>query len=166
MYITDYNRQLELISEMRQLRRDTQKVEVYYHHPYSNQMWKSFFPRANEQKLGPKLLRHEPVPSNIEENLEICLTEEDPENAIGLGIEWSVKAHLWNEIIQELEQHYSNYLRKQLKLFLKHLRMSEIQQVERENETDQSTLPISEDQLNELVWRSRKIRMKRFFVLG
>src|SRR5699024_3332693 len=99
-------------------------------------------------------------------NLEICLTEEDPENAIGLGIEWSVKADLWNEIIQELEQHYSNYLRKQLKLLLNHLRMSEIQQLEREKKTDQSTLPISEDQLNVLVWRSRKIRMKRFFVLG
>ncbi|HLR25767.1 MAG TPA: hypothetical protein VK112_07845 [Fodinibius sp.] len=168
MYITNHNRQIALIREMRQLRRDTQKCEVYYHHPFSNQMWKSFFPCSDGNDLGPKLLRHEPVPTEIEKNLEICLSEDDPENAIGLGIEWSTKTHLWPKIIQVLERRYSKYLRGQLKLFLEYLKMGELQIPEESDEAPQEEIAysISNEQLNNLIWRSRKVRMKRFFVFG
>jgi hypothetical protein len=171
MYITDHAKQIALIKEMKQLRKDSKNCVVYYHHPYTNQMWKSFFPKANEERLGPKILRHEPVPASIEDHLWICLTEEAPENAIGLGIEWSVRPELWPSIMKVLESQYSIYDRNQLKLFLEHLNLDEAknqfphvssngdtngQYKEAENATD--------DDIGNLLWRSRKIRMKRFFI--
>ena len=169
MYIIDHDRQLSLIKEMKQLRRDTQKYEVYYHHPHSNQMWKSFFPRSNGDDLGPKLLRHEPVPNDINELLDICLTEDVSANATGLGIEWSAHTNLWPDIIKVLEQNYSSFLRGQLKLFLEHLNMGEVNIEDKEKasvETESMDTGISGEELDNLIWRSRKIRMKRFFVLG
>lgn len=173
MYITDHTRQVSLISEMKQLRKDSKKCEVYYHHPYTNQMWKGFFPKANEDGLGPKILRHEPVPASIEDHLWICLTEEAPENAIGLGIEWSVKPELWPSIFQILESQYSHYNRNQLKLFLEHLNLDEAKNKFAFKATNGDTndhfnevKSVTGDELNNLLWRSRKIRMKRFFVLG
>ncbi len=154
---------------MKQLRRDTQKYEVYYHHPHTNQMWKSFFPRSDGEDLGPKLLRHEPVPNDISTLLDICLTEDVPANAIGLGIEWSVHTHLWPDIIKVLEQDYSDFLRGQLKLFLEHLNMGEVNIRDEEKdsvETETIKAGISGEELDNLIWRSRKVRMKRFFVLG
>lgn len=156
---------------MKQLRRNTQKCEVYYHHPYTNQMWKSFFPRATEEDLGPKVLRHEPLPNSVVACLDICLAEEASENAIGLGIEWSSRAMLWPQIIKILEENYSKYLRGQLKLFLEHLDMEEADLETAKKapvpETTTAENPIiSGEQIDNLIWRSRKIRMKRFFVLG
>ncbi|MCW9707140.1 hypothetical protein [Fodinibius salsisoli] len=169
MYIIDHNKQLSLVKEMKQLRRNTQSCEVYYHHPFTNQMWKSFFPRAKEDNLGPKLLRHEPLPNTIEACLDICLAEDAPENAIGLGIEWSTKATLWPEVIKILEENYSDYLRGQLKLFLKHLDMEEAELGTIKETSSKPTTgnnDISGEEIDNLIWRSRKIRMKRFFVLG
>lgn len=169
MYIIDHDRQLSLIKEMKQLRKDNQKYEVYYHHPHTNQMWKSFFPRSDGEDLGPKLLRHEPVPNDISTLLDICLTEDVPANAIGLGIEWSVHTHLWPDIIKVLEQDYSDFLRGQLKLFLEHLNMGEVNIRDEEKdsvETETIKAGISGEELDNLIWRSRKVRMKRFFVLG
>ncbi len=163
MYIIDHEKQIALINEMKQLRKDNQKCEVYYHHPYTNQMWKAFFPRAEEGELGPKLLRHEPVPTDVEERLDICLGEEVPANAIGLGIEWSVKPELWPEVMQALEKRYANYDRKQLKLFLDNLQLDEAKE-ELPAEPEEQNL--SEDFVGDLIWRSRKVRVKRFFVLG
>lgn len=156
---------------MKQLRRNTKKCEVYYHHPFTNQMWKSFFPRATAEDLGPKLLRHEPLPNSVVTCLDICLAEDASENAIGLGIEWSVRTMLWPQIIKILEENYSNYLRGQLKLFLEHLDMeeAELQAIQKNSLSDMETASnpvISDEQIDNLVWRSRKIRMKRFFVLG
>lgn len=167
MYIIDSDKQLSLIKEMKQLRKDSRKYEVYYHHPYTNQMWKSFFPLSDGETLGPKLIRHEPLPTDIEECLAICLTEEVPENAIGLGIEWSAHTALWPQIIKILEKNYSHYLRGQLKLFLNHLNMGEVDvPAERPEASPPSKIPdITSEELNNLIWRSRKIRMKRFFVL-
>lgn len=167
MYIIDHDKQISLISEMKQLRKDSKNFEVYYHHPYTNQMWKSFFPLANDKDLGPKLLRHEPAPTDIEERLNICLREEDPANAIGLGIEWSAKPELWSSIIQALEKQYVHYNRSQIKLFLDNLQLDEskIELPEQQEESEQIS-DLSPDFVDNLRWRSRKIRMKRFFVLG
>lgn len=165
MYIIDHEKQIALIKEMKQLRKDTQKCEVYYHHPYTNQMWKAFFPRASEDELGPKLLRHEPVPTDIEERLNICLGEGVPSNAIGLGIEWSAKPELWPAVIQALENRYANYDRKQLKLFLDNLQLDEAK-AELPEEPKDKEQDISADFVGDLIWRSRKVRLKRFFVLG
>lgn len=167
MYIIDQAKQISLISEMKQLRKNSTSYEVYYHHPFTNQMWKSFFPRANGDELGPKLLRHEPVPAKIEERLNICLNENEPENAIGLGIEWSAKPSLWTSIIQALEQSYSQYDRRQLRLFLKYLEIDEAKEIFQEREVNNSISGvISAGEISSLIWRSRKIRMKRFFVIG
>lgn len=167
MYIIDYKKQIALINEMKQLRQNPKKYEVYYHHPYTNQMWKGFFPKADGDDLGPKILRHEPMP-NLEDCLQICLQENAPENAIGLGIEWSAKPELWPSIIQALEKEYAHYNRNQLKLFLKHLDMDETREkvVSEAEEPSTSEKYISEEKVNNLIWRTRKIRMKRFFVLG
>lgn len=168
MYIIDHDKQIALINEMKQLRKNTKNYEVYYHHPYTNQMWKSFFPQANGADLGPKLLRHEPVPSDIEERLDICLSQGAPENAIGLGIEWSAKPKLWPSIIQALESRYTHYNRKQLKLFLDNLQLddSKVDLPVEQPKEDHHAPKVSADLVNDLIWRSRKIRMKRFFVLG
>ncbi|WP_372637754.1 hypothetical protein [Fodinibius sp.] len=166
MYIIDSDKQLSLIKEMKQLRKDSSNYEVYYHHPYTNQMWKSFFPLSDENTLGPKLMRHEPLPTDLDECLHICLTEEVPANAIGLGIEWSANTTLWPQIIKILEKNYFHYLRGQLKLFLNHLNMGEVDIPERRDEPSPATVPdITSEELNNLIWRSRKIRVKRFFVL-
>jgi len=168
MYIIDHDKQISLIREMKQLRKNTKSYEVYYHHPYSNQMWKSFFPQASGDELGPKLLRHEPVPTDIEERLNICLRAEAPENAIGLGIEWSAKPELWPSIIQALEKSYSHYDRTQLKLFLDNLELDEsnVRVTDKQTQTEKESPNISADLVGNLIWRSRKIRMKRFFVFG
>ncbi|HKK45708.1 MAG TPA: hypothetical protein VJ964_09310 [Balneolaceae bacterium] len=162
MYIIDHDKQIALISEMKQLRKNNQKYEVYYHHPYTNQMWKSFFPKSDGEYLGPKLLRHEPVTSDISERLSICLAERVPENAIGLGIEWSAKPRLWPDIIRVLEKEYSHYDRSQIKLFLDNLELDE----SKDNAIVEAANKPSREKLDNLVWRSKKIRMKRFFVLG
>ncbi|MGD8428503.1 MAG: hypothetical protein PVH63_12800 [Balneolaceae bacterium] len=165
MYIIDHQKQIDLIRDMKQLRKNTKKYEVYYHHPYTNQMWKSFFPKAEGENLGPKLLRHEPIPSNIEELLNMCLGEEAPENAIGLGIEWSSKPALWPSIIRALEKGYSHYDRSQLKLFLDNLELDDSKIIP-QDATDTVAKKNSSENLGNLIWRSKKIRMKRFFVLG
>jgi hypothetical protein len=169
MYIIDQDKQIALAKEMKQLRRDTENYEAFYHHPYTNQMWKSFFPKVSGDDLGPKLMRHEPLPTSVKAILDICLAENAPENAIGLGIEWSEKAEIWPEIIKILEDNYSDYERGQLKLFLKHLDMQEVE-LEGAPKTvakaSPATAEMSQEQVDNLIWRSRKIRMKRFFVLG
>lgn len=168
MYIVDHDKQIAQINEMKQLRKNSQKYEVYYHHPYTNQMWKGFFPRANGDDLGPKLLRHEPPPANIEEQMNICLRDNIPENAIGLGIEWSARPELWPTIIQALEKQYAHYNRTQIKLFLENLKLEQAkEQLPMEPQKKESIdKNLSSDWVGNLIWRSRKIRMKRFFVLG
>lgn len=168
MYIIDHEKQISLIGEMKQLRKNSKSYEVYYHHPYTNQMWKSFFPLASEEDLGPKLLRHEPIPSDVEECLNICLKEKVPANAIGLGIEWSAHPELWPSIIQTMEKRYARYSRSQIKLFLDNLQLdaSKVDTPEKEQKDTKQLPTLSAESVKNLQWRTRKIRVKRFFVLG
>lgn len=161
MYIVDPSQQIELIREMTQIRKDMENWMVYYHHPYTNQMWKSFFPKASEKGRGPKLLRHEPLQDDLGEYLKICLTEEVPENAIGAGIEQSADMEKWPEIMDALEKDYKKYNRSQLRLFLNHMKVENYR--ENAGELDLEKLPLPEKELKNLSWRSKKLKFKKLF---
>jgi len=163
MYIVEHTQQVQLIKEMTQLRRDLENFVVYYHHPHTNQMWKSFFPTAKNGDLGPKLLRHEPLPE-LDRLLDICLVEDVPENAIGLGIELSVSIGKWMAIFDILEKNYSSYRSGQLKLFLNNLQIENYQEkIESGMENDAATLAEMEEEIKKLSWRSKKLKLKKIF---
>jgi len=159
MYITDHTQQFQLIKEMTHLRRDLEKYVVYYHHPQTNQMWKSFFPLGTNGELGPKLLRHEPLPEDFEELLLICLSEDAPENAIGLAIEMTAKIDQWPEIFRLLKENYSDYNRKQIRFFLKNFEVNNYQQII-ESLYEGKEVNLSEKEQKKLVWRSRRLKLK------
>src|SRR5699024_7892376 len=115
MYVLDHNQQITLIREMIQLRKDSEKWEAYYHHPTTNVMWKSYFPKANDRNRGPKVLRTEPVPEQLEEWLDNCLIDAGLEDAQGLGIELSVNPQIWAQLMEIIEANYRQYNRKQLR---------------------------------------------------
>lgn len=163
MYILDYDRQISIIREMTQLRKDSDEWVVYYHHPSTNEMWKSYFPRATDQQKGPKILRTEPVPEKLEDRLDECLTSEVEENAIGLGIELSVEPQTWEQIISLLEKRYRSYNRKQLRQFLDALSIENYTELFEELGYDISELSLTENELDHLAWRSKVIRFKRFW---
>ena len=95
MYIINSKRQIERIRDMVPVRKDMETFEVFYHDPSTGELWKSFFPRGFKEHQGPKLLRPEPLPDNLELQLEICLNSPDDSDAIGLGIECSIKPEKW-----------------------------------------------------------------------
>lgn len=159
MYVLDRNRQISLIREMTQLRKDNDNWEVYYHHPSTNAMWKSYFPKANGKRRGPKILRTEPVPDSLEGRLDNCLIDANPENAIGLGIELSVKPGQWEVMINLLEMNYRQYDRKQLSRFLHHLGLENFEEVRHYH----PGFDIPPDKLNELIRRAKIVRFKRFW---
>lgn len=163
MYILDYNRQLDLIREMTQLRKDADNWVVYYHHPSTNEMWKSFFPKATKNHRGPKILRTEPVPEKLEDRLEQCLTGGLEENAIGLGIELSVNPQKWQRIISLLEEGYKAYDRKQLSLFLENLAVGKWEKLFEEIGHSPSDFGLDAKELKNLAWRSRLVKFKRFW---
>lgn len=163
MYIVDPSEQIRLIGEMTQLRKDMEKWEVYYHHPFTNQMWKSFFPKATDNDRGPKLLRHEPLPGDLREYLLVCLTEDAPENAIGAGIEQSVQIGNWPKIMRILEQDRTRYDRSQFRLFLEHLRLEKYRQNLTELGLTVDDLPFTEKELKRLKWRAKKLKFKKVF---
>ncbi|MDX1667251.1 MAG: hypothetical protein R3350_08480 [Saprospiraceae bacterium] len=163
MYILDYHRQLSLIREMTQLRKDSDEWVVYYHHPSTNEMWKSYFPRATKEHRGPKILRTEPVPERLEDRFKECLTGEVEENAIGLGIELSVEPQRWEEIISVIEKHYREYDRKLLKLFLKYLGVESYRSLFDELGLSIQQQGLDKDTLKKLSRRSKIIRFKRFW---
>lgn len=163
MYVLNHDRQISLIREMTQLRRDNERWEVYYHHPTTNAMWKSYFPKANEQGRGPKILRTEPVPESLEERLEHCLVEPEAENAIGLGIELSTNPALWNPVIEIVENKYRQYHRKQLSLFLDHLGIEDYKSLFSELEYDVQSFSFTKGDLDKLAKRSKVVRFKRFW---
>jgi|AntRauTorcE11898_2_1112593.scaffolds.fasta_scaffold16931_2 hypothetical protein len=163
MYVIDHDRQISLISEMTQLRKDSESWEVYYHHPTTNAMWKSYFPKANGKKRGPKILRTEPVPDRLEDRFENCLVEPETENAIGLGIELSTTPGIWQAVIEILENNYRRYDRKQLKLFLKQLGVENYDTKLDEINGDVKDLDLTEEELKKMSRRAKIIRFKRFW---
>lgn len=165
MYILDYDRQIKMIKEMTQLRKDNSQWVVYYHHPSTNEMWKSYFPKATDQKRGPKILRTEPVPGRLEDQLDECLKSEVIENAVGLGIELSVSPRKWEQVLSLLEQNYKDYNRRQLSEFLQSLGVENYQQLFEELNYSPSQFELTEEQLDDLAWRSKKLRLKRFLYI-
>jgi hypothetical protein len=163
MYILDTDQQISLIREMTQLRKDAQRWEVYYHHPSTNAMWKSYFPKATGNNRGPKVLRTEPVPDLLEKRLENCLIEDIPENAIGLGIELSAKPERWEQTMDIVAQNYHRYHRRQLPLFLENLGIENYKTLFKEIDYDPEANNIPIGSFDSLARQSKKIRFKRFW---
>ena len=163
MYVLDYNRQLALIKEMTQLRKDSNDWVVYYHHPTTNEMWKSYFPKATRQQKGPKILRTEPVPEKLKDRLDECLKSKVEENAIGLGIELSVEPQKWEQIISLIEKEYKSYNRDQLNKFLKYLSVESYTELFDEINHAPAEYDLTKDDLKGLAWRSKVVRFKRFW---
>lgn len=162
MYITNPDHQRQLLKEMTQIRRDLDTFEVLYHHPYTNQTWKSFFPKAVGKDLGPKLLRHEPLPDDLSEIISVCLTENVPQNAIGLGIEYSVLLEKWPAVFEIIGQNYADYNSDQVRLFLQHLEAEKFREFIDRLKFDIEEFDLTEKKLKKLVWRSRKLKLKSF----
>lgn len=166
MYITDHAEQIQLIREMTQLRKDMETFEVFFHHPYSGQLWKSFYPQATGEELGPKILRHEPLPEDLEELITICLTDEVPQNAIGLGIELAAQAGQWVEIFRILESGFKKWNSRQLRLFLQYLapeKFPENLERFRNGESADELISDPEMTLKELQKLSRRMKLKSYF---
>ncbi|HLR76758.1 MAG TPA: hypothetical protein VK106_03800 [Balneolaceae bacterium] len=163
MYVINQKDQNVLLSEMTMLRKDSETLEAYYHHPSTEMMWKSFFPRANAHRRGPKILRTDPVPEQLEEWLEDCLSDKNIENARGLGIELSALPHLWQDLLNIIEQDYRKYGRKQLRVFFKYLRINKYEELFKELNIDPKEIEIEKETLNKLSRRSKIIRFKRFW---
>ena len=163
MYVLDYDRQLSLIKEMTQLRKDSDDWVVYYHHPSTNEMWKSYFPKATNQQKGPKILRTEPVPEKLTDRLDECLKSKVEENAIGLGIELSVEPQKWEEVISLIEEEYKSYNRGQLNKFLEYLCIESYEELFQEINHEPSDYNLEKEDLKNLAWRSKVVRFKRFW---
>jgi hypothetical protein len=163
MYVVDPQQQQTLIAEMHQLRRDNRTWEVYYHHPSTNVMWKSFFPIAGKKGKGPKLLRTEPVADQLNQRLDNCLIENNRGNALGLGIELSAAPEHWKQIMDIISQYYKKYCRRNLSLFLKTLGIEEFREHFSKIDFDPVEHGLTENHFADLARRSKKLRFKRFW---
>ncbi|MGN8225664.1 hypothetical protein [Gracilimonas sp. BCB1] len=163
MYIINNKRQIERIKDMVTVRKNMDTYEVFYHDPSTGELWKSFFPRGYKQHQGPKLLRPEPLPENLELQLEICLNSPDDSDAIGLGIECSVKPEKWEEIIEILDKNRKKYLRSHLNTFIKHLGILNPMDSLQEIELHPDDLELDEEKLTALKKRAKRIKLKRLF---
>ena len=163
MYVLDYNKQIDLIKEMVQLRKNEEKWEAYYHHPSTNEMWKSFFPKSNGKKRGPKLMRKEPVPKNLEERLNLCLKDGNREDATGLSIELSTQPGEWEKVLNTIDRNFRVYSRDQLKTFLSHLGIFNYRELFEELEFTLDQFDMDEKKMKKLIWKARKIKLKKFF---
>lgn len=162
MYIIDNKRQIERINSMVPLRKDLETFEVYYHDPSTGEMWKSFFPKGYHEHKGPKLLRPEPLPKSLELQLEICLNSNDDSDAIGLGIECSVKPEKWESILDLLNKNRSKYLRSHLSTFIDHLGVLDPFEAMKDIEMDPEEAGLTPEKLKRLKKLARMIKIKRF----
>lgn len=162
MYIIDNKRQIERINSMVPLRKNLETFEVYYHDPSTGEMWKSFFPKGYEEHKGPKLLRPEPLPKSLELQLEICLNSSDDSDAIGLGIECSVKPEQWETILNLLDKNRSNYLRSHLNTFINHLGILDPLNALNDIGTTPGEAGLNPEKLKQLKKQARMIKLKRF----
>ncbi|MEX2478947.1 MAG: hypothetical protein WD357_10950 [Gracilimonas sp.] len=165
MYILNNKRQIERIKDMVPVRKNMDTFEVFYHDPSTGELWKSFFPKGFKEHKGPKLLRPDPLPQSLELQLEICLNSPDDTDAIGLGIECSVKPQKWEEIIDILDKNRKKYLRSHLNTFIKHLGVLNSDDLFAEIELDPQKLGLEKELLTRLRKRAKRIKLKRFFRL-
>jgi hypothetical protein len=165
MYIIDNKRQIERINDMVTLRKNMETFEVFYHDPSTGTMWKSFFPRGFQSRKGPKLLRTEPLPNDLKKQLHLCLNSEDDADAIGLGIECSVKPELWEEITELLYQNRKDYDRGNLNTFIKHLGILNPLDSLAEVELHPEDAGLNEKKLKSLRKKIKRTKLKRFFRL-
>ncbi|SMO71282.1 hypothetical protein [Gracilimonas mengyeensis] len=164
MYIINNRQQLEYTKSMTVVRKNMETFEVYYHEPSSGKLWKSFFPKGFNKHKGPKLLRPDPLPENIEQQLNICLNSDDDSDAAGLGIEWSAEPQEWSFILDLVDTNRKEYPRNNLNIFLEHLGVLDPQKNLDEIQTaDQIEDIPSPDEFNFLRKKARKIKLKRFF---
>ncbi|MBD3616970.1 MAG: hypothetical protein HUJ22_10400 [Gracilimonas sp.] len=163
MYILNNKRQIERIKDMVPVRKNMDTFEVFYHDPTTGELWKSFFPKGHKDHRGPKLLRPEPLPESLELQLEICLNSPDDTDAIGLGIECSVKPEIWESIIDILDKNRKKYLRSHLNTFIKHLGVLRPEESLKEVEINYEDAGLDKDKLILLKKRARRIKIKRFF---
>ncbi len=165
MYVLDRKRQIKLINEMTHLRNNDDEWEAYYHHPSTNEMWKTYFPQVKGHRRGPKILRTEPIPEELDERLALCLTSDNPDDAKGLGVELSVHPEKWEQVIDIVEEHCHDYDWKQLRLFIKNLGVLNYESLFEELECSIQELDLSESTLKQLKWRVWKIQLKKMLWL-
>lgn len=165
MYILNQKRQLERINEMVTVRKNMDTFEVFYHDPSTGELWKSFYPKGYKRNESPKLLRPEPLPNKLELQLEICLNSPDDTDAVGLGIECSVKPGQWIQIVEILDKNRKKYLRSHLNTFIKHLGVLHPLEALNEIEADASHYELDDASLKDLKKKARRIKLKRFFRL-
>lgn len=163
MYIINNKKQIERINDMVPVRKNMDTFEVYYHDPSTGNLWKSFFPRGFQSRQGPKLLRTEPLPDNLEQQLSICLNSEDDSDAIGLGIECSVKPEKWEEIAELLYQNRKDYRRTNLNTFIKHLGILNPVDSLAEVELHPMDAGLDDQKLKSLKKKIKRTKLKRLF---
>lgn len=163
LYILDYKEQIRRTNQMVTVRKNMETFEMYYHDPQAGELWKSFFPKYSTKNRGPKLLRPEPLPENLELQLESCLTSTEKTDSIGLGIELSAHPNQWPEIIALLKKNSSSYHRSNFFLFLKHSGLlhplTSLRELGKTPETIGSTLK----GLKRIRSQAKIIKFKRFF---
>lgn len=165
MYILDYHKQISLIKEMVQLRKDNTREEAYYHDPSTNAIWKSYFPKANGNMRGPKVLRRTDIDTNIlEDEIAMCLGSDVQDDAAGLGVEYSVHPQKWNQILTIIEKRYSEFDRSQIKMFFRELGILDYEHLFEEMDFNADQFNLDEDDLKNLSSRARRVLLKKLFV--
>lgn len=163
MYVLNYKKQLERISQMIPLRKNDKTFEVYYHDPQSGELWKSFFPKGNQSSDSLKLLRPEPLPTSLEHQLELCLNSGNPADSKGLGIEYSLNPEKWSEILEVLDDNRKRYVRSGFFQFLNHLGVKDPEKTFAALEIDLGQNNMSEKDFISLKKKARKLWFKKFF---
>jgi hypothetical protein len=138
-------------------------LEMFFHDPYTGELWKSFFPRNSPMNRGPKLLRLEPLPESLEMQLERCLTSNEEADSMGLGIELSANPEKWPEIITLLKKNSSNYHRSNFFIFLKYSGLLKPLASLDELGEKPETIGTTQKELKRLRRQAKFIKFKRFF---
>jgi hypothetical protein len=165
MYVLNYKKQVERINQMIPLRKNEKTFEVYYHDPKSGELWKSFFPYGKKKSGSQKLLRPEPLPPNLDLQLELCLNSGNLADAAGLGIEYSLNPEKWGEILTHLDTNRKIYIRSGFFEFLNHLGVKDPEKTLRALEIDFDNSPLTQKELKTLKTKAQKLWLKKFFGL-
>jgi len=163
MYILDYKKQVQRINEMIPLRKNDKTFEVFYHDPASGELWKSFFPHGKKSINSVKILRPEPLPTDLRHQLELCLNSGNPADAAGLGIEYSLHPEKWNEILIILNTNRKIYLRSGFFEFFNYLGVKNSHKVLDTLSENLKNSQLSRKELVLLKKRASMLWLKKFF---